>query len=115
MKNLAEMSLVELEELQIDLERQLVVKRQKERLEKVKSKEDISEEFSNFGYIIPDGAKIWRIMGGDLAGAYGMEVGRYTHSCHVDTTELVVLLVVDNSNHFVKDFSDLWLEEAFTF
>lgn len=115
MKNLNEMSLVELEELQFDLERQLILKRQKERLERVKSKEDIFEEFSKFGYIIPNGAKIWRILSGDLVGAYGMEIGRYTHNCHLDMTDFVVLLVVDNSEHFVKDVSSHRLEKVFTF
>ena len=40
----------------------------------------------------------------------GMEVGRYEHSCHVDTTEIIVLLFINNDGDAVHEFSDLWLK-----
>jgi hypothetical protein len=77
-----------------------------------KTREEVTREFDHFGYIVPPTAKFWKIHGPNKGlGAYGMEVGSYTHSCHIDTTDLKVLLVVDGNEHYVESYADLWLSD----
>ena len=115
---LKDLKLHELEELQLDIE---------ERIRKVKyetwkatkhTKEQIIAMFTGFGIKVPKGVKIWRVhpRGDKKDGGYGMEVGKYTHSCHIDTTDFLVLYVVssDGEDHDVESFSDLYLSEPFT-
>jgi len=78
-----------------------------------KTRSEIIKDFNHFGFQVPDKVNFWKIRG-PLShkgfGAYGMEVGRYVHSCHVDTTDLIVLLVVDGNDNFVESYSDMWLD-----
>lgn len=66
------------------------------------------------GYYPKTGDKFWKIMSPTKGrGMYGWEVGFYEHSCHIDTTDLHVLLVVEpgpNGQTYVMDYSDLWLQ-----
>jgi len=105
-------SIEELEEIKHEIEAQISKKQWEERRKVKKTREQLLKEFYRFGYIVPPGSKFWKI-GGPVksAGAYGMEVGAYVHSCHVDTTDLKVLLVVDGNEHFVESYSDFWLSD----
>lgn len=74
------------------------------------SREELVALYEGFGYEVKPGMKFWKIGGlGRGRGLYGLEVGQYTHSCHIDTTELIVLLVVDGTNNYVESYADLWL------
>lgn len=105
------MALHELEELQMDIEAQIHHLKREEKLSKKHTKEEILAMFYKWGYIVPKGAKIWRLRDLDHEGAYGMEVGGYEHSCHVDSTDFKVLLVVDGDFHGVESYGDMWLGE----
>ncbi len=76
-----------------------------------KSRAEIIKDFQGFGYEILDDAKFWKVMAsGKGLGGYGMEIGRYNHSCHIDDTEFIVLLVVNGREHFTESYADIWLE-----
>lgn len=105
------LSLTELEELEMDVQQRIRELKHQEKLAKKHTKEEIIAMFSYYGYIVPKGAKIWRLHDSEHEGAYGMEVGGYEHSCHVDSTDFKVLLVVDGMFHGVKSYGDLWLGE----
>ena len=109
--NLDGMALHELEELQMDVEEKIRRLQRKAKLEKKHTKQEILSMFSRFGYIVPNGAKIWRLNDLKHEGAYGMEVGGYEHSCHIDSTDFKVLLVVDGDFHEVESYSDMWLSD----
>lgn len=101
----------ELEELQMDIENQISKLKRAERLNKKHTKAEIVAMFAYFGYVVPKGATIWKVRDLERGGAYGMEVGGYEHSCHVDTTDFKVLLVVDDKDYGVHSYSDLWLTD----
>jgi hypothetical protein len=93
------------------------VRRDRKDNEKIPSKEEIVQSFHQYGYIIPKGAEFYKINAmASKRGhtCYGMKVGEYTHSCHIDTTECVVLLIVDGTYHGVVDTSDMWITKLFT-
>lgn len=86
----------------------------KEARDKTLSREEIIKTFDHFGYIVPKNAVFWKVMAPDDGfGGYGMEVGQYTHSCHIDTTDLKVLLVVNGDKHFTDSYADIWLKGPF--
>jgi hypothetical protein len=75
-----------------------------------KSKSEIVNEFRNYGFAcgeVISKIRIWK-----TKEYVGLEVGRYEHSCHVDTTELIVLLILDYPDLPLKSFSDNWLTEV---
>lgn len=77
-------------------------------------REQIIKEFHHFGYQIPDEGKFWKVNApGRGFGGYGLEIGRYEHSCHIEDSEFIVLLVVNGSEHFTESYSDLWLKGPF--
>lgn len=49
-------------------------------------------ELVSRGIVIPNDAEFYQVV---KDGRIGMKVGAYTHSCHVDTSDFVVLLFVD--------------------
>jgi hypothetical protein len=105
-------SIAELEELIEDIQDEIIKLKIEEKRNTKKTREQVIREFDNFGYVVPPDAKFWKVHGADMGpGAYGMEVGSYTHSCHIDTTDLKVLLVVDGTEHYVDSFADLWLSD----
>jgi len=76
----------------------------------VMTREELIALYEGFGYEIKPGMKFWKIGGlGRGRGLYGLQVGQYTHSCHIDTTDLIVLLVVDGTNNYVESYADFWL------
>ena len=78
------------------------------------TREQIIEEFHHFGYQIPKKGKFWKVNApGRGFGGYGLEIGRYEHSCHIEDSEFIVLLVVNGSEQFTESYSDLWLKGPF--
>lgn len=116
--DLSRLQLHELEELLMDVEEKIRDVKYRAWKEKRHTKEEIIAMFSRFGYTVPKGAKIWRVhpRGDNRDGGYGMEVGAYEHSCHIDTTDFKVLLVVSSNgvDHDVESFSEMWLSEPIT-
>jgi acyl-CoA reductase-like NAD-dependent aldehyde dehydrogenase len=77
------------------------------------TKEYLKSLYEHFGYQIPDGSKFWKIGGLEKGrGQYGLQVGQYTHSCHIDTLEIIVLLVLDGNDNYVESYADLWLSDC---
>lgn len=113
---LSKLQIHELEELQSDIEDRIFELQDKEWKKTKHTKEQIVKMFTSFGYTVPPGAKIWRVRpkGDKKAGGYGMEVGKYEHSCHIDTTDFIVLLVVSGTEHYVDSYSNLWLSDPIT-
>lgn len=76
----------------------------------------ILDSFRRMGYICPAGAAFWRIKSvkDGYTGLYGMQIGRYSHSCHIDSTDFIVLLIMHGNSDSTCSFSDFWLEKAFT-
>lgn len=77
-------------------------------------REKVLRAFTGSGYEIPKDVKFFKIGTGDDIGLYGMQVGSYVHSCHIDTTDFIVLLIINGCNTHVDSFSDLWLSHPFT-
>ena len=97
--------------IDIEIDRQA----QKALAEKTMTKEELIKTFSGFGYHTPKGSVFWRVRrGGEYSGMYGLEVGRYTHSCHIETSDFIVLLLyVPHYHTQIEEFNDLSLEKAF--
>jgi hypothetical protein len=104
-------TLNELEDLKRSVEEQIRKLKRAEKVAKKHTREEILAMFHQWGYITPTGAKIWRLRDLDHEGAYGMEVGGFDHTCHVDSTEFKVLLVVDGDFHDVVSYDDMWFGE----
>lgn len=105
-------SIEELREMRDELDEQIADLERETKNKVRKTREQLIQEFGHFGYEVPSTAKFWKIHGPNKGlGAYGMEVGSYTHSCHIDTTDLKVLLVVDGNEHYVESYADLWLSD----
>lgn len=114
--DISKLQLHELEEFQSDI-KECIRKIEYEAWKaKVLPKEEIVKMFTSFGYTVPKGAKIWRVhpRGEKTEGGYGMEVGKYEHSCHIDTTDFIVLLVVSGTDSYVESYGDLWLSDPIT-
>lgn len=94
-----------------ELDELIASKVRAERIDKKHTKQEIVALFSAFGYQVPNGARIWKLTDPEHSGGYGMEVGSYVHSCHIDTTDFKVLLVVDGAFHGVESYGDLWLRD----
>lgn len=115
--DIEKLKLHELEELQSDVE-DLIRKRKYEVWKNTAlPREKIIAMFTGFGYEVPKGTKIWRIRphGDKQNGGYGMQVGVVEHSCHIDSSTFLVLLVID-ANGIDKDvemLSDNWLSDPF--
>ena len=80
--------------------------------ESVKTKlEEAKDNLKRYGFTISKNAKFWEVHmnSSPHKGMIGMEVGRYEHSCHIDTTDLIVLMFVDFGGDSVQSFSDFWL------
>jgi len=80
------------------------------------TKEQIISLFNSRGFYPKTGDKFWKIRSqGKGRGFYGWQVGQYEHSCHVDTTDIIVLLVIEPSRTsggdcYVESYSDMWLD-----
>lgn len=67
----------------------------------------IIAHFANHGYVIPDDVEFYLVTRGTDKNRIGMKVGKYIHSCEIETTDMIVLLFID-SNERVKAYSDLF-------
>lgn len=101
MKNLNELNEKELERLKRDIDFELDKRADAEWRATTKTVPELVKIFEGSGYSIPSNSKFWRIQSGDYRGCYGYQVGQYTHSCHIDTTDFIVLFV----NVYEHDFS----------
>ncbi len=73
------------------------------------SRDQLVKEFNTFGFQVPSNAKFFKVVKNKTeTPSYGMLVGHFTHSCHVDTTDFVVLLFPDGR---IDDVDSLWLPE----
>lgn len=114
--DISKLQIHELEELQSDITECIFALKYQAWKAKVLPKEEIVKMFTRFGYTVPKGTKIWRVhpRGEKKEGGYGMEVGKYGHSCHIDTSDFIVLLVVSGNDSYVESFSDLWMSDPIT-
>ncbi len=107
---------VDIDQLSIDRLEELdrIVTNRIFQLKNVLPRKEIIEHFNNYGYIVPKNAKFWKVVAPVKGyGGYGMEVGQYEHSCHVDSIDFKVLLVVNGNEQFTDSYSDLWLKGPF--
>lgn len=78
------------------------------------TKEQLLYLYNRRGYYPKMGDKFWKITALKQGrGMYGWEVGKYEHSCSIDTTDMLVLLVVEpgaEGQTYVVDVCDLWLD-----
>lgn len=79
------------------------------------TRDQLVKLYEGSGYFTTGKSKFFEISHGDHGGLYGLQVGQYTHSCHIDNTDFIVLLVIDSnqphSPSFIIDESDMWLKE----
>jgi hypothetical protein len=97
---------------------QLLCDREREYLRSKKmTREQLIKLYEGFGYVVSKGSKFWRVTGPgeEHRGYYGLQVGQYTHECYIDTTDMIVLLIIDlNSQSVVEKFAELWLTDCVT-
>lgn len=78
------------------------------------TREQLLKLYHSRGYSPKEGDLFYKIRtSGKGRGMYGWQVGQYEHSCHIDTTDIRVLLVIEpgpKGSTYVVDVSDLWLE-----
>ena len=111
------MTTPELVKLQETIE-ELIEERDRQFMTQTMSKEQLLDLYHSRGYSPKKGDKFWKIRSPEKGrGFYGWEVGRFEHSCHIDTTDLIVLYVIEprGSNgsvgeSYVEEYADLWLE-----
>lgn len=105
----------ELEALQEKIDN-LLEQQEKLVLAKTLTKEQLLSLYNGFGYYPKKGDKFWRIRSkGKGFGMYGWQVGEYEHTCHIDTTTIIVLYVIEPKTNgygdsYVSDHADLWLD-----
>ena len=109
--NVAELKLHELEELKMDIGQRIHELEKQERLKQKHTKEEIVKMFTRYGFHVPKGVTIWKLTDSQHCGGYGMEVGSYVHSCHIETTDFKVLLYVDGHNTGVESYDEMWLRD----
>ncbi len=92
---------------------------EKRRLKRAKTltKEQLLSLYTGYGYIVNKGDKFWKITSGEGEGFYGWQVGQFEHSCHIDSTDLIVLYVIEPGTptspvgkQYLVHTSELWLE-----
>lgn len=74
----------------------------------MKNRKELIQEFESRGYYLQKGNKFWYYK--DM-NEWGVQVGNYTHSCHIDTTDIIVLLFLDGR---VDGIYDGWLSNCIT-
>ena len=55
----------------------------------------IRKHYEGFGYDVRDGDRFWKTEFG-----WGWQVGQFTHTCHIDITDFVVVLVISEGTNF---------------
>ncbi len=84
----------------------------------IQTKELLIQSLSSMGYVIPANAKFFRFKK-DKEDLVGMKVGEYLHSCHIDSSDIHVLLCIERNDEinghlydtFVVDVWDMWAKE----
>jgi len=107
----------ELTKLQERIE-ELLAERDRVFMAQKMTKEQLIGLYNSRGFYPKTGDKFWKIRSPTKGrGFYGWQVGQYEHSCHIDTTDIIVLLVIEprdsNGNcgsTYVMDYSDMWLD-----
>lgn len=66
------------------------------------NKLQLASIFTSKGYIVNNEAEFYKTF--DNPERIGMKVGQYSHSCHVDSSDFVVLLFEDGSVESNPDF-----------
>ena len=92
----------------------IIAERDVELMSRTMSANDLVRLFSHYGFETPPGTVFWKIYAPKRGrGHWGMQVGKYTHSCHIDTTEIIVLLVIEqpNGNAYEEGYADHWLRD----
>ena len=104
-------SLSELKNLRREIEDKIISLEHEERVKNMKTRKQVIDEFESFGINTDSNTKIWYL---SQDGLYGMEVGGYVHSCHIDTTDIKVLLVISENGRetLLKSIADLWATEV---
>lgn len=88
----------------------ILTERQRESWQrKTQSEEQLRKLFSRFGYET-NRANVWRVVWGDHRGCYGLQVGSYVHSCHIDSTSFIVLLLYTKNTIKLMQFDNESLE-----
>lgn len=96
----------------------LLEEKRRLKLAKTLTKEQLLSLYNGYGYVVKPGDKFWKIKApGKGCGFYGWQVGQFEHSCHIDSTDLIVLYVIEpgtptapNGDQYTCHHSDLWLE-----
>jgi hypothetical protein len=71
--------------------------------------QEFKRDLETFGYIVPENAEFYIVKTNDKnQGKIGMKVGNYSHSCHIEQTDFVILFFIDGYKSFIKEYSDLW-------
>lgn len=67
----------------------------------------LRQKYEGFGWCIKNGDKFWKTKKG-----WGWQVGEYSHSCHIDTTDFVVVMLIDDKTYqsSVEEFDSLWMK-----
>ena len=95
----------------------LLEEKRRLKIAKTLTKEQLLSLYNGYGFYPKAGDKFWKITNGKGEGFYGWQVGQFEHSCHIDTTEIIVLYVIEpgtpsdpNGDKYVCEHSDLWLD-----
>jgi hypothetical protein len=95
----------------------LLEEKRRLKIAKTLTKEQLLSLYGGYGYVVKPGDKFWKIRHGKGEGFYGWQVGQFEHSCHIDSTDLIVLYVIEpgtptspaGDQYLVHD-SEMWLE-----
>lgn len=99
----------------------IIAKKKKSRAEEEAKKHkpsraEMVKAFQGYGFIVPSDAKFYHISESRVRKGckhcFGFQIGAYTHSCQVDTTDFIVLLILDNHNTWVEEFDGVWMNEV---
>lgn len=95
----------------------LIVKEFKHKFKKEPTPEPADkgkQRFKDFGYAHTSDCKFWRAKSPDkFLNRIGLQVGFHSHSCHIDTTDLTVLMFIDDKGKTeFEDFADHWIEKV---
>jgi len=81
---------------------------------KLETLPEVKSRLDTFGFLHNKNTKFWRVRSiGQFKNLIGMEIGRFIHSCHIDSTDFIVLFFIKNYNNKneIGYFSDNWLTE----
>jgi len=113
-KKLSTMTETQLDKFQEKIEALLKKKERAILAANAMTEEQLLKLYNGHGFSPKVGDKFWRIRAsGKSKGFYGWQVGKFEHSCHIDTTDFIVLFIIEPgtlSDNRVEHYSDLWLD-----